>query len=503
MADKDQKIQFLGAKREVTGGELTLTDAGGNPSHVIPLKLNSSTIGPSALVISDVLSQTGMTLFSPGGKSSSLYESKITCIGADEGKLFYRGYPIEQLIEHSNFLEVCYLLRKGDLPTEKEMRDFSTKIFDRMSLMVKHVGRIQGILSAFDRRDDPMDMVGTILPAIRTFFKKGENKNDAGADVFVGVDIHVDPEQRENAFLVATAVMPVIVSMVHKYRSTGYAFVNPPIPGKTFEENFLHMFFSKPGEPFNVNSQAAREMGRIMSALGDHEQNASTAGLRGTLTTGAELFPSMAAATFALAGPSHGGASEACLKVLDAIIDRAKVLGDGCVETGLEKAADEAIARAKNKDDPYRLMGFGHRVYKNMDPRAKLLLKDLKQKVGTENIYYRLITMLVNKTANDEYFNELGNKKIYANVDLVAGMLERQLGFETEMAVVIFLLSRGAAGWPAHAEELLNTKAPIVRPLQVYKGPGERDYVELELRSIEQNLGVAKKQKIENAILHS
>ncbi len=463
-----QEITFHGTAREVAG-ELVIRDAGGNPSHVIPLNKKTATSGPSALVISDVLAKTGLTLFTEGAKSASMYESKITLINADEGELFYRGYAIQDLMANSTYLEVCYLLRHGELPMNDELIEYSGKIFARMNDAVGDVARIQSILSGLGHDAEPMDMLGTLLTAVGAF-RKGT------------LNIHTDPEQRDNALLTATAVMPVLVAMIHKFKTTGQAFINPPLPEKSLEENFLHMYFSEPGQAFNVDPQAAHELGKIMIAHADHEQNASTSALRANLSTGAQLFPSLASATNALAGPAHGGASAECLDMLDTILGRAKELGQGDVNAGLEQAADEAIARAKDKKDSFRLMGFGHRVYKNTDPRARAILSELEQKVGSDNSGYKIISMLVARTAGDEYFNEKGGRKIYANVDLASGMLERQLGFTTEMAVVLFALSRGAAGWPAHADEHLKAQAPIVRPYQVYTGPDPRDYIAIDNR---------------------
>ncbi|POF30167.1 citrate synthase [Roseibium marinum] len=406
-------------------------------------------IGPSVVNISSLYHDTGMFTYDPGFTSTASCESKITYIDGDEGTLLYRGYPIDQLADHGDFLESCYLLLYGELPTKVQKDDFVQRVTYH-TMIHEQMNRF---FSGFRRDAHPMAvMVGTV-GALAAFYHDS-------------TDI-TDPHQRMVASLRMIAKMPTIAAMAYKYH-IGQPFVYPR-NDLGYAANFLHMCFAVPCEEYKVNPVLARAMDRIFILHADHEQNASTSTVRLAGSSGANPFACIAAGIACLWGPAHGGANEAALNMLS--------------EIGSVDRIPEYVARAKDKNDPFRLMGFGHRVYKNYDPRARIMQKtthEVLNELGIKDDPLLDVAMELEKIAlNDEYFIE---KKLYPNIDFYSGITLRALGFPTTMFTVLFALAR-TVGWIAQWKEMVEDPSQrIGRPRQLYTGAEKRDYTPIEQR---------------------
>ena len=429
----------------MTDNKATLTV--GDQSWEFPVR--SGTIGPDVIDIGSLYGQTGMFTLDPGFTSTASCESEITYIDGNKGILLYRGYPIEQLAEHGDFLETCYLLLYGHLPTPAEKVDFDTRV-TRHTMVHEQMSRFY---SGFRRDAHPMAVLVGVIGAMAAFYHDS-------------TDI-TDPHQRMVASLRMIAKIPTIAAMAYKY-TIGQPFVYPR-NDLDYAANFLHMCFSVPAEEYKVNPVLARAMDRIFILHADHEQNASTSTVRLAGSSGANPFGCIAAGVACLWGPAHGGANEAALNMLH--------------EIGSVDRVDEYVARAKDKDDPFRLMGFGHRVYKNYDPRARIMqttCHEVLNELGIKDDPALEVAMELEKIAlNDEYFIE---KKLYPNIDFYSGITLRALGFPAEMFTVLFALAR-AVGWIAQWKEMVEDPTQrIGRPRQLFNGATARDYVDINKR---------------------
>ena len=407
------------------------------------------THGPSVVDIRKLYGETGVFTYDPGFTSTASCESTITYIDGDKGELLYRGYPIDELAERSHFLEVCYLLLYGELPTALQLEDFENRVTRHTMLHEQMVNFFRG----FRRDAHPMAIVCGVVGAMSAFYHDS-------------TDI-TDPWQREVASIRMVAKLPTICAWAYKY-SIGQPFIYPR-NDLDYAANFLHMCFSTPCEEYVVNPIMARAMDRIMTLHADHEQNASTSTVRLAGSSNANPFACIAAGVACLWGPAHGGANQACLEMLR--------------EIGSPDKIPEYVARAKDKDDPFRLMGFGHRVYKNYDPRAKVMqqtAKEVLQLVGTENDPVLQTAQELERVAlEDDYFVE---KKLYPNVDFYSGIVLNAMGFPTSMFTAIFALSR-TVGWIAQWKEMIEDPSQrIGRPRQLYRGAERRSYVDVEAR---------------------
>lgn len=417
--------------------------------NTVELPVLKGSIGPDAIDAKALHAKTGAFTLDPGFTSTASCESQITYIDGDEGVLLYRGYPIDQLAEKSSFLEVCYLLLNGELPSEQELAEYTNTITMHTMLHTQFDRFFEGY-----RRDaHPMAiMVGTV-GALSAFYHDSTDIND--------------PEQRMIATHRLIAKMPTIAARAHKY-SVGQPFITPR-NNLSYSENFLRMTFAVPAEDYEVNPVLARAMDKIFILHADHEQNASTSTVRLAGSSGANPFACIAAGIACLWGPSHGGANEAALNMLR--------------EIGSVDRIPEFIRRAKDKDDPFRLMGFGHRVYKNYDPRAKVMqstcheVLDLLDKRDEPLL---AVAMELERIAlEDEYFV---SKRLYPNIDFYSGITLNALGFPTEMYTVLFALAR-TVGWIAQWEEMTTDPTQrIGRPRQIYTGATHRDYVPMQQR---------------------
>lgn len=409
----------------------------------------SGSVGPDVIDIRSLYAQTGHFTFDPGYTSTGSTESAITYIDGGKGTLLYRGYPIEQLADKSSFLEVAYLLLKGELPSKKEFEVFSDTVTRHTMLHQQMVKFFEG----FRRDAHPMAIVCGAVGAMSAFYHDS-------------TDI-TDPEQRTIASHRLIAKIPTIVAWAYKY-SIGQPFVYPR-NDLDYASNFLRMCFAVPAEDYEVSPTIAKAMDRIFTLHADHEQNASTSTVRLAGSSHANPFACIAAGVASLWGPAHGGANEACLQMLR--------------EIGSVDRIPEFIARAKDKSDPFRLMGFGHRVYKNFDPRAKVMKEsadEVLDLLGVENNPTLQVAKELEKIAlEDSYF---ADKKLYPNVDFYSGIILDAMGFPTSMFTPIFAVSR-TVGWIAQWKEMLNDPAAkIGRPRQLYTGPTKRDYVDIAKR---------------------
>ncbi|EXL04080.1 citrate synthase [Aquamicrobium defluvii] len=413
------------------------------------LKVRSGTIGPDVIDIASLYSTTGAFTYDPGFTSTASCESQITYIDGDAGILLHRGYPIEQLAEHGDFLEVCYLLLYGDLPTKAQKEDFDYRI-TRHTMVHEQMSKF---FSGFRRDAHPMAVMCGVVGALSAFYHDSTDISD--------------PHQRMVASMRLIAKMPTIAAMAYKYH-IGQPFMYPK-NDLNFAANFLHMCFAVPCEEYKVNPVLARAMERIFILHADHEQNASTSTVRLAGSSGANPFACIAAGIACLWGPAHGGANEAALNML--------------AEIGHVDNIPEYVNRAKDKNDPFRLMGFGHRVYKNYDPRAKIMQQTAHEVLGELGIKddpLLDIAMELEKIAlTDEYFIE---KKLYPNVDFYSGITLKALGFPTTMFTVLFALAR-TVGWIAQWKEMIeDPRQKIGRPRQLYTGAPQRDYVPIAKR---------------------
>jgi len=413
----------------------------------LDLKVHSGTIGPDVIEVS-ALTGNGYFTYDPGFVSTAACESKITYIDGDKGILLHGGYPIEQLAEQSDYLETCFLLLYGELPNADQKEAFFNKV--RMHTMVND--QMSTFFKGFRRDAHPMAIMCGVVGALSAFYHDS-------------LDI-TDEKHREISAIRLIAKMPTLAAMTYKY-TIGQPFMYPQ-NHLSYSENFLHMMFGNPCEPSNVNPVLAKAMDKIFLLHADHEQNASTSTVRLAGSTGANPFACISAGIAALWGPSHGGANEAVLDMLNEIGDASRI--------------DEFVARAKDKDDPFRLMGFGHRVYKYFDPRAKVMkvaADEVLAELGLENDPLLKIAKRLEQIAlEDEYFIE---RKLYPNVDFYSGIILKAIGIPTSMFTVIFALGR-TPGWIAHWNEMISGSYRIGRPRQLYTGPAQRDFVSLEKR---------------------
>ena len=411
--------------------------------------INEGTVGPSVIDVSSLYAQTGQFTYDPGFTSTASCQSSITYIDGEEGTLLHRGYPIEQLAEKGNFVETCYLLLNGELPSRKELEEFETAI-TRHTMLHEQMNRF---FHGFRRDAHPMAIMVGVVGALSAFYHDSTDIND--------------PEQRKIASRRLVAKIPTIAAMAYKY-SIGQPFVYPR-NDLDYASNFLHMCFSVPCEEMNVSPTLARAMDRIFILHADHEQNASTSTVRLAGSSGANPFARIAAGIACLWGPSHGGANEAALEMLS--------------EIGSVDNIPEFVKRAKDKDDPFRLMGFGHRVYKNYDPRARVMQQTCHEVLGELGIKddpLLDVAMELEKIAlNDEYFVE---KKLYPNIDFYSGITLKAMGFPTTMFTVLFALAR-TVGWVAQWNEMVEDPSQrIGRPRQLYIGSPKRDYIDIAKR---------------------
>ncbi len=413
------------------------------------LPVIAGTVGPDVVDISKLYGQSGAFTYDPGFTSTAACKSDITYIDGDKGVLLYRGYPIEQLAEQGTFLETCHILLYGDLPSKQQYLDFK----NRVTYHTMTHEQMNRFFSGFRRDAHPMAVMTGTVGALSAFYHDS-------------VDIN-DPVQRDVASIRMIAKMPTIAAMAYKY-SIGQPFIYPRNE-LDYASNFLYMTFAVPSEEYKVNPVLSRAMDRIFVLHADHEQNASTSTVRLAGSSGANPFACIAAGIACLWGPAHGGANEAALKML--------------MEIGTVDRIPQYIKRAKDKNDNFRLSGFGHRVYKNYDPRARVMQKTCKEVleiVGIKNDPLLQVAMELERIAlEDEYFVE---KKLYPNIDFYSGITLKALGFPTSMFTVLFAIAR-TVGWIAQWKEMIaDPEQKIGRPRQLYIGSTMRDYIPLDAR---------------------
>ncbi|MFZ1961121.1 MAG: citrate synthase [Methylovirgula sp.] len=419
----------------------------GDKSVALPLK--AGTIGPSVVDIGKLYAQTGMFTYDPGFTSTASCESQITYIDGDQGILLYRGYPIEQLAEQGDFLETCYLLLYGELPTASQRADFDYRI-TRHTMVHEQLARF---FQGFRRDAHPMAVLVASVGALSAFYHDSTDVSEQ--------------KQRMLASMRLIGKIPTLAAMAYKY-AIGQPFVYPKNE-LDYASNFLRMCYAVPCEEYQVNPVMARALDQIFILHADHEQNASTSTVRLAGSSGANPFACISAGIACLWGPAHGGANEAALKMLE--------------EIGTVKNIPKYIARAKDKNDSFRLMGFGHRVYKNYDPRAKIMQKRchevLKESGRKDDPLLEVAMELEQIALNDEYFIE---KKLYPNIDFYSGITLKTMGFPTSMFTALFAVAR-TAGWVAQWKEMIEDPSQkIGRPRQLYTGAPQRDYVPIEQR---------------------
>jgi citrate synthase len=432
-------------------GKPTSTDASlvvAGERHELPVRKGS--LGPDVIDITTLYAETGHFTYDPSFTSTASCESKITFIDGEKGVLLYRGYPIDQLAERGTFMETCYLLLYGELPTKEQYETFCNLI-TRHTMVHEQMTRFY---TGFRRDAHPMAVMVGVVGALSAFYHDS-------------IDIK-DPEQREMASIRMIAKMPTIAAMAYKY-SIGQPFIYPRNE-LSYAANFLHMCFAVPCEEYKVDPILARAMDRIFILHADLEQNASTSTVRLAGSSGANPFACISAGIACLWGPAHGGANEAALMMLQQI--------------GSVDRIPEFIKRAKDKNDPFRLMGFGHRVYKNYDPRAKIMQKtchEVLDAVGHGDDPILKVALELERIAlSDDYFIQ---KKLYPNIDFYSGITLKALGFPTDMFTVLFAIAR-TVGWIAQWKEMIEDPSQrIGRPRQLYTGAVERPYVPTEARS--------------------
>jgi citrate synthase len=413
------------------------------------LPVREGTIGPSVVDIASINKDHGIFTFDPGYGLTAATESRVTYIDGDAGVLLYRGYPIEQLAEKSSFMEVSYLLLHGELPTKKQLEEFDVTI--RHHTMINET--LLRFFNGFHHNAHPMAMVSAVVASMSAFY------HDT-------LDIH-NPRQREIFSHRIVAKIPTIAAAAHKH-SLGQPFIYPR-NDLDYCSNMLHMFFAVPCEPYKLDPVAAQALDLLFVLHADHEQNASTSTVRLAGSTGANPYAAISAGVSALWGPAHGGANEAVLAMLEQI---------GTVEN-----IPKFLAMAKDKSSHFRLMGFGHRVYKNFDPRAKIIRamchKVLLQLGSSNNPLFELALRLEEIALKDEYFV---SRKLYPNVDFYSGIIYSALGIPRSMFTVMFAIAR-TVGWVAHWQEMIaDPGMRIGRPRQLYTGPKLRQYVPVEAR---------------------
>jgi citrate synthase len=437
-----------GAKTEPQSKDkVTVTDHRSGKSFDLPVL--DGTLGPSVIDVRKLYTDHGFFTYDPGFGSTGSCQSKITYIDGENGVLLYRGYPIEELAERSDFMEVCYLLLHGDLPNAKQKHDFEHNITYHTMLHEQ----IQAIYRGFRRDAHPMAVMVGVVGALSAFYHDSLDISDA--------------RQRVIASHRLIAKVPTIAAMAYKY-SVGQPFVYPR-NDLGYAENFLRMTFAVPAEEYKVNPVVAKAMDHIFILHADHEQNASTSTVRVAGSSGANPFACIAAGIASLWGPAHGGANEAVLTMLRQI--------------GHKDRIPEFIKRAKDKDDPFRLMGFGHRVYKNYDPRAAVIRKschEVLDALGIRDEPLLDLAMELERIAlEDPYFVE---RKLFPNVDFYSGIILQAVGFPTSMFTVLFAVAR-TVGWVAQWNEMIeDPEQRISRPRQLYTGHDKRGYVPLSKR---------------------
>ena len=407
----------------------------------IELPVYEGSTGPDVVDVRSLVGQ-GVFTYDPGFVSTAACDSDITYIDGDAGVLLHRGYPIEQLAEKSNFLEICYLLLNGELPNERERQAFENEI--RYHTMVDE--QIRLFFRGFPRNAHPMAMLCGIVGALSAFYHDKLDIDNA--------------EHRMRAAIRIIAKMPTLGAMCYKH-GIGQPFMYPQ-NDMSLAENFIHMMFGTPCDPPKISPTIAKAMDTLFLLHADHEQNASTSTVRLAGSTGSNPYACIASGIAALWGPAHGGANEAVLDML--------------YEIGDESRIEEFILRAKNKDDPFRLMGFGHRVYKNHDPRATVIrgiCAEVLDELGADNDpLFRIARKLEKIALEDDYFIE---RKLFPNVDFYSGIILKAIGIPTSLFTVIFATGR-TPGWIAHWHEMLSEPYRIGRPRQLYKGHTKRDY---------------------------
>jgi citrate synthase len=415
----------------------------------LQLPVHKGTVGPNVVDISTLYREQHVFTYDPGFVSTGSCKSDITYIDGEEGVLMYRGYPVEQLAKNSSFIEVSYLLLHGELPTSQQLEDFDNTI--RMHTMLN-----EGMLNFFKgfRYDaHPMAMLSAVVGSMSAYY---HDTLDAS-----------DPRHRDIFAHRILAKMPTIAAAAHKL-NCGQPFIYPR-NDLGYCENLLHMFFAVPAEPYEIDEVAAEALDLLFILHADHEQNCSTSTVRMAGSSGANPYSAIAAGISALWGPAHGGANEAVLDMLEEIGDASQV--------------GKYVEKAKDKNDPFRLMGFGHRVYKNFDPRATIIREmchRVLSKLGRKDTpLFDLAQELERVALSDDYFVE---KKLYPNVDFYSGIIYRALGIPTSMFTVMFAIGR-AVGWAAHWREMISDPhGRIARPRQLYTGPAQRDYVDISKR---------------------
>jgi len=431
----------------MTKDAYTLTSPDGSKSMELPVR--KGTVGPDVVDIAKLYKEQGIFTYDPGFVATGSCESRITYIDGEQGILMYRGYPVEQLAEHSSFIEVCYLLLYGDLPNKEQLDRFATSI-------TRHTMLNEGMLRFFNgfRYDaHPMAMLSAVVGSMSAYYHDTMDINH--------------PEARDVFAHRILAKLPTIAAAAFK-KSVGQPFMYPR-NDLGFSENLLHMLFAVPAEPYEIDAVAAQALDLLFILHADHEQNCSTSTVRMAGSSGANPYSAIAAGVSALWGPAHGGANEAVLRMLEQIGNAGNI--------------KKFIAKAKDKDDPFRLMGFGHRVYKNFDPRATIIRemchKVLNQLGHTNSPLFELALELEQVALKDPYFIE---KNLYPNVDFYSGIIYRALGIPTSMFTVMFAIGR-TVGWVAHWQEMISDpNAKISRPRQLYTGPVKRDYVAIAKR---------------------
>jgi len=436
------------SNNDVTDKTFTLTNNETGESWELPVLEGS--VGPRVIDVRRLYAETGHFTYDPGFTSTGSCQSGITYIDGDQGELLYRGYPIEQLAVDSDYVETCYLLIYGELPTQEQKDRFEHRITYHTMLHEQ----IHSFYHGFRRDSHPMAVMVGVVGALAAFYHDSTDISD--------------PKHRFIASTRLIAKMPTIAANAFRY-SQGLPFVYPR-NDLNYAENFLYMMFSNPCEEFEVNPVLARAMDRILILHADHEQNASTSTVRLAGSSGANPFACISAGISCLWGPAHGGANEAVLSMLE--------------EIGSVDHIPDYIAKAKDKEDPFRLMGFGHRVYKNFDPRAKVMRKtahEVLKELGAEDDPLLKLAMELEKIAlEDPYFVE---KKLYPNVDFYSGIIFRAMGIPTDMFTVLFAVAR-TVGWIAQWNEMIEDPSQkIGRPRQLFTGAASRDYIDIEKRT--------------------
>ncbi len=413
------------------------------------LPLVTGTENETAIDISNLRAQTGLITLDTGYKNTGATKSAITFLDGEKGILRYRGYPIEQLAKYGDFLEVAYLLINGELPSVEEMDAFSEKI-TKHTLIHEDMKRFY---EAFPSNAHPMGILSSMLSSLSTFYPESQNP---------------DRSHREIELTIHRLIAKITTLAALSYKSSkGQPYIYPD-NSLSYVENFLYMMFAVPSEDYELDPVVVDALSKLLILHADHEQNCSTSTVRIVGSSKANLYSSIAAGVSALWGPLHGGANQAVIEMLE------RIVADG---GNMQKWID----KAKDKDDPFRLMGFGHRVYKNFDPRATLIKEScdtLLEKMGVSDPALEVAKKLEAIALNDSYFVERG---LYPNVDFYSGIIYRAIGIPTEMFTVLFAIGR-LPGWIAQWKEMVEHKEPIGRPRQVYVGPTKRDYVQLRMR---------------------